>query len=310
MEMNIRILIETMFLLLLLIITGYIVSKIHILTEETTKKLSELIVRVTCPALIIGAVFKQDEVGDKGVNILSILGLGVILYLSYILIATIVVKFFKLKNNEKPIYELMLIFNNTSFVGIPVVKVLYGDAAIFYLTILHLSFNFLIYTYGVIKMKPENENIKFSFRSIFNSGVIAALLGIVIYFLKIPLPNLAVNYLMTLGEVTIPLSLLLMGASLGKIPLKKVFTNRKLILFCLLKLLVLPVFFYFVFSLFVKNRFYVELITISTALPAGSMIIMFSLKYNKEVIISSLGVFLTTIFSIVTLPIIIYLLKI
>uniref|UniRef100_UPI003FEED766 AEC family transporter n=1 Tax=Fusobacterium mortiferum TaxID=850 RepID=UPI003FEED766 len=117
MEMNIRILIETMFLLLLLIITGYIVSKIHILTEETTKKLSELIVRVTCPALIIGAVFKQDEVGDKGVNILSILGLGVILYLSYILIATIVVKFFKLKNNEKPIYELMLIFSNTSFVG-------------------------------------------------------------------------------------------------------------------------------------------------------------------------------------------------
>lgn len=306
--MNIEILLETMILLLLLIITGYIICKLDILTVEINKKISELIVRVTCPALIIGSVCKQ-KMSNDGVNIIFLLFLGIILYLAYILASIIIVKFFNLSKNEKIIYELMLIFNNTSFVGIPVVKVLYGETSIFYLVILHMSFNFLIYTYGVMKLKPENENFQISLRNILNSGIISAILGIIIYFLKLPIPNIIENYLMSLGEVTIPLSLLLMGASLVKVPINKIFTNKKLIIFCLVKLLILPIVFYLFFSLFLTNKFYLDLIAISTALPAGSMIIMFSLKYDKEVSISSLGVVLTTIFSIGTLPIVVYLLN-
>ena len=306
--MNIEILLETMILLLLLIITGYIICKLDILTVEINKKISELIVRVTCPALIIGSVCKQ-KMSNDGVNIIFLLFLGIILYLAYILASIIIVKFFNLSKNEKIIYELMLIFNNTSFVGIPVVKVLYGETSIFYLVILHMSFNFLIYTYGVMKLKPENENFQISLRNILNSGIISAILGIIIYFLKLPIPNIIENYLMLLGEITIPLSLLLMGASLVKVPISKIFTNKKLIIFCLVKLLILPIVFFLFFSLFLTNKFYLDLIAISTALPAGSMIIMFSLKYDKEVSISSLGVVLTTIFSIGTLPIVVYLLN-
>ena len=306
--MNIEILLETMILLLLLIITGYIICKLDILTVEINKKISELIVRVTCPALIIGSVCKQ-KMSNDGVNIIFLLFLGIILYLAYILASIIIVKFFNLSKNEKIIYELMLIFNNTSFVGIPVVKVLYGETSIFYLVILHMSFNFLIYTYGVMKLKPENENFQISLINILNSGIISAILGIIIYFLKLPIPNIIENYLMLLGEITIPLSLLLMGASLVKVPISKIFTNKKLIIFCLVKLLILPIVFYLIFSLFLTNKFYLDLIAISTALPAGSMIIMFSLKYDKEVSISSLGVVLTTIFSIGTLPIVVYLLN-
>lgn len=306
--MHIEILLETMVLLLLLIITGYIICKLNILTAEINKKISELIVRITCPALIIGSVCKQ-EITNEEVNIVFLLFLGIILYLTYILASIFIVKFFNLSKNEKIIYELMLIFNNTSFVGIPVVKVLYGEAAIFYLVVLHMSFNFLIYTYGVMKLKPENENFQVSLRNILNSGIISAILGIIIYFLKLPIPNIIENYLMSLGEITIPLSLLLMGASLVKVPINKIFTNKKLIIFCLVKLLILPIVFYLIFSLFLTNKFYLDLIAISTALPAGSMIIMFSLKYDKEVGISSLGVVLTTIFSIGTLPIVVYLLS-
>lgn len=302
-------LIETMTLLLLLIITGYIICKLNILTMELNKKMSELIVKVSCPALIIGVVCKHEEISQE-INILFLLVLGIVLYLYYIVVSIILIKFFNLSRNEKSIYELMVIFNNTSFVGIPVVRVIYGDTSIFYLTVLHLSFNFLIYTYGVIKLKSNEEKIDFSLRNIINSGVISALLGIGIYFFKIPLPNILSNYLILLGGITIPLSLLLMGASLVMIPLDKIFSNKKLILFCMIKLLLLPIITYGVFSVFIENRFYIELITISTALPAGSMIIMFSMKHNKGVEISSLGVFLTTIFSIITIPIIVYIFKI
>lgn len=306
--MNIGALVETMIILFGMLVTGVIAQKLKIITDEVSKKLSELIVKITSPALIVGSVCGKEISGDR-MEIIYILGLGIIFYLINIIISILIIKPFKLNKGDKEIYELMVVFTNTGFVGIPVVKVLYGDYAILYLTILHISFNVLMYSYGIYKMNRYGGNAEgFDIKKIANAGVISAVLGLIIYLLNIPIPKIAGDYLMVIGEMTIPLSMMLLGASLATIPIKNIFKSKKIYIFCFVKLVVLPIFFYFLSSILLENQFFISLITISAGLPAASMIVMFAIKYEKNVEISSLGVFLTTFFSMITIPLIVYLL--
>lgn len=304
--MDIRILAETMCILFSTIIVGYIVYHLGILTEDANKKLSELIVDITSPAMIIGSVCNQTA--DNKSEVLQIFLIGIALYLFYIIFAKAAVIPLRLNKKDSKLYELMLIFMNNSFIGYPIFRVLYGETAVFYASILHMPFNVLIYSYGVYminggKTDTKNLNVK----NILNPGVISSIIALVIYMMQIPVPRAAAATINMIGDSTIPLSMMLIGASLATVPVKNVLTSYKIYILSIIKLIILPAVAFFIISFITNNNFIIGMVTVSAGLPAGSLIVMLASTYNGNVKDSSVGVFLTTFLSVITIPFMVYL---
>lgn len=306
--MDIMVLVETMLVLFAIIMLGYLLNKLGILRAESNSVLSELIVKVTAPILVISSVCNTGEIADKG-QIIKIFFIGIIFYILLIAFSQAIRKIFKLNNNGWNIYLLMLIFTNTAFVGYPVLKALYGDYAIFASSILHMPFNVLIYSYGVYMIK-SNKSLKseFKIKEVLNIGIIAAVTALVIFLFEIKVPNILQEILNMVGGVTTPLSMILIGSSLALIPIKCVFSDIRVYILSLIKLIIMPITTYFIAIFFTKDSFIIAQLTIATALPAGSMIVMLTTQYKGEVKSASTGVFITTVLSVITIPLMVYLL--
>ena len=306
--MDIMVLVETMVVLFAMIMLGYLLNKAGILRAESNSVISELIVKVTVPMLVISSVCNTGEADDKG-QIIKIFFIGIIFYILLIIFSQAISKIFKLNNNGWNIYLLMLIFTNTAFVGYPVLKALYGDYAIFASSILHMPFNVLIYSYGVYKIKSnKSQKSEFKIKEVLNIGVISAVIALVIFLLGIKVPKIVQEILSMVGGITTPLSMILIGSSLALIPIKYVFSDIRVYILSIIKLIIMPIIAYFTASFFTNDSFIVTQLTIATALPAGSMVVMLTTQYKGEVKAASTGVFITTFLSVLTIPLMVYVL--
>lgn len=306
--MNIMVLIRTMVVLFTIMLVGYGLNKLGILRKESNSVLSELIVKVTGPVLVVNSVCGIDTTNDKG-QIIQIFFIGILLYALLIAFSQIIIRLLNLNKESGNIYALMLTFTNTSFIGFPILRVLYGDYAIFASSILHMPFNILIYSYGVYMIqKQDDDKRKFNIKDVLNTGVIAAIIALIIFLFGINVPGVVQEVLSMIGEITIPLSMILIGSSLALIPLKYVFSDIKIYLISFIKLIVMPAITYFIARLFTSDSFLIAQLTIATALPAGSMIVMLTTQYKGNVKTASVGVFITTVLSVITIPLMVYLL--
>jgi len=304
--MNIMVLVETMVVLFVIMLIGYVLNKLSILREESNSVLSELIVKVTGPVLVVSSVCGTNEMTDK-MQIIKIFFVGILLYAVLIIFSKIIINLFHLNDESGNIYSLMLIFTNTSFIGYPVLRALYGDYAIFTSAILHMPFNVLIYSYGVYMIQKKGDSKReFKIKDVLNIGVIAAIIALLIFLLDIEIPHIIQNILTMVGDITIPLSMILIGSSLALIPIKYVFSNVKIYIVSFIKLIMMPFIAYFTAKLFTNDSFLIAQLTIATALPAGSMIVMLTTQYKGNVKAASIGVFITTVLSVVTIPFMVY----
>lgn len=303
--MNIVEIFTIMIVLFSIILLGYSINKLKILDEKTNNKLSELILKLTTPALIINSALGQSPSISRK-EIITILLLGIGLYLFLIMFARLIVTVFQMKDENSGIYQLMIIIANTGFIGYPVLSALYGNSSIFPFSILHIPFNIVLFSYGIYITQKGKENIKFDIKSAVNPCVIAALISLLIFLLEIRVPEIFNRIFGLIGETTIPLSMLLIGSFLASINIKDIFIDFKIYIISIIKLLVLPFIMYFLSKLFIDNNLIIAYLTLSGALPTGPSIMIMVNQYSQNEDKAAVGVFITTILSIVTIPLIIY----
>lgn len=294
--------IDTMFKLFSMLVLGYYFYKKNYFNSDVNEKLSNMIVRFTAPALIISSVSNVDAVNKA--EVFKIVLIGVVLYLTLPFIAYITIKLLGVDKSKEGIYKMLITFSNVSFMSYPIVQALYGDVAIFYNTLLHMPFNILIFTYGeYLLSKGEGKGkVNIKARDILSPGLLAAVLAAVIYFAKIRLPSFIETTCSFLGGVTTPLSMIILGSVLGGYSIKEVFLEKKLYLISVLKLVILPVFIFFIFNKIFTDPIIIGVATLTMGMPAASMCVMLSIKYEGQVKIASIGVFLTTILSLISIP--------
>lgn len=306
--MDVMVLAETMVILFVIMMVGYVLNKIGILREESNIVLSELIIKVTGPVLVVSSVCGMQEMTDKK-QIFQIFFVGILLYAALIIFSRVIIKLFKLNDDDGNIYSLMLVFMNTAFIGYPVVQALYGEYAIFASSILHMPFQVLIYSYGVYMIQSNGDaRKKFNIKDALNAGVISGIIALIIFLFGVEVPPVLQKILGMIGDITIPLSMILIGSSLALIPIKNVFSSYKIYILSFIKLILMPLITYFISKIFISDEFLIALLVIATSLPAGSMIVMLTNQYKKNVKVASVGVFVTTVISVVTIPLMVYLL--
>lgn len=303
--MSINVILNQMGVIFLLIMTGFLLKRKGIVKFEENRLLSTLIVNVFNPALIISGVLGDEETATFK-EMMQVTLLAVIIYIILIMIGLIYPKLTKIPKKIHVISNLMILFSNIGFMGIPVLGGIYGKEAILYITIFLIPFNILVYTYGIFLLTKDIKSgrEKFQIKKIFNIGVLACITAIVIFVFGIKLPKFVVSTIDYLGNVTIPLSMISIGISLGEARLKEVFSDIQLYKIAVLKLLILPITLVFLIRPFIENPVILGVCVILAGMPIGNISALLANEYNLDSDLPTRGIVLTTLLSLITLPIV------
>ena len=155
---------------------------------------------------------------------------------------------------------------------------------------------------------PENSGSQkstgFNVKKLLSPGILSAFLAIGIYLLDIRLPQHAVSLFSTIGVTTTPLAMIVIGSTLAGVKFSTVFTDKELYLFSFLKLLVLPMITFFVLRFFIKDRTLLEISTILSGCPIAGNVSMLCMEYNRDVTLVSKGICISTLLSMISIPIV------
>ena len=200
-----------MLVILFAIAAGYAANRLGYLGGEADQKVSKLLLNITMPAMIVAAVITGEELPELG-TILSILEVGVVFYLLEAVFALVVPRFLPGTQGQKGVWRYALAFPNVGFIGYPVAVALFGDGALFYAAILALPFNLLSYSLGPLLLAGA---ARFRWKQLFTPCIVASVLGLVLALTRLRPPALVGEMLDFVGDITVPLSLLVVLRALG-----------------------------------------------------------------------------------------------
>lgn len=295
------VLLQQMGILFVYMMIGYVACKKEYFDQEFGKKLSWLVVNVANPMLAISAVVNNEEQIAKKDFYVTVL-LAICFYAFFLILAQILPRLIGVQNSSIGVYKMMTTFNNIGFMGFPVIAAAYGNGALIYAVPFSIMFNILCYTWGIQTLCRGGE--KGNWKRIINIGTISGIISIVLFFMQIPVPKMICSLSAGLSNLTGPLSMLVIGISIAAMELKDLFTDVKLLKFALIKLLAVPVAAMLLVCQVIDNRLICEVFLVMMATPAASMCAMLSQQYGGDYELAAKGVALTTILSVVTMPIV------
>lgn len=302
--MDIMVVFQTMLKLFLLLILGFVLFKCHIFDEYTNKKISALIVNVASPMLIISSI-AGVEGSNKSIVFLMI-GAGILMYIGFIILGKIINRIFPFPKKDWPVYECMVVFANTGFMGYPVLLDVFGQEAVFYASLIHMAFNFFVYTYAIMCLtKGDDSEFYKNFKQLLTPGIILIFVGIFIYLFDIQLPSVLMDTINSVGSLTAPLSMMMIGSSLAVYPIKDSFTDWRSYVFAFVRLMIVPFVTMIMCRLLHIDAYYANITIITNAMPVGSMVLMLATQYNANVKIVTRNIVVSTLLSVITIPIVV-----
>lgn len=302
--MDIMVVFQTMLKLFLLLILGFVLFKCHIFDEYTNKKISALIVNVASPMLIISSI-AGVEGSNKSIVFLMI-SAGILMYIGFIILGKIINRIFPFPKKDWPVYECMVVFANTGFMGYPVLLDVFGQEAVFYASLIHMAFNFFVYTYAIMCLtKGDDSEFKLNFKQLLTPGIILIFVGIFIYLFDIQLSSVLMDTINSVGSLTAPLSMMMIGSSLAVYPIKDSFTDWRSYVFAFVRLMIVPFVTMIMCRLLHIDAYYANITIITNAMPVGSMVLMLATQYNANVKIVTRNIIVSTLLSVITIPIVV-----
>ncbi len=293
------------FVLFSLILVGYVVKKLKIVSDEFQAGIAPLVLNVTLPAFILSSMtfeFSLEILKSSGkLIIISFAMYGVAFILS-----KLYSRVFKNKDKQRAVLEYAIMFSNSGYMGYPVVAQLFGEKGVFYAAIYNLSFTVLIWTYGVDLLRSNKDDrisLKKRLLALINPGLIAVLLGFSMFVSGLKFPQPVYSLLNLIGSTTTPLSMMFIGFILTEIKPSAVVKNYQLWLISLIRLVVMPVLVYFILSVLGFTGLVLYIPVVIVAMPVAVNVAVFASRYQSDYRLGSLLIFTSTLLSIVTVPI-------
>ena len=293
--MNTAIIILKQIIVMFLIMgMGYVLFKKGLITKDGSKTLANLLIYIILPCVIING-FITERTSEKIVE----LGISALMAFVFLIVSCVVSH---LVFKKSPIDNFSSAFSNPGFFGIPLIVAAYSSESVFFIAAFIAFLNVGQWTYGAAVLKEEK--VKVNFKTIFTSPfIIGLIIGLLIFFIQIPVPTVIKSTITAATNANTFIAMLILGTYLAQADIKQMFLTPKLYLVCLLRLVVIPAI--CMLSLFVIPDTYTELATcvmIACACPVGSNVAVYAQLYGKDYPYAVEAVTLSTIFSVVTIP--------
>ena len=291
-----------------MVLIGYIACKKDIIPFAANDYFVKLLLSICIPCMIISSVATKTLSDDTFTQIMeTIIGTSIYFVVGAI-ISYFIVKLLKYDPaSDQGVLMVILTSVNSGFMGFPITRALFGDDTFFLMVMNHSVLTVYLYSILIMQLnvgshRGERRSLKEILKPFCNACMIAAVLGFVILFAKIKLPEFIVNLTSTLGDATTPISMLVVGLQLSQSDFKKVLKNRKLIVVSLCNVVLMPLLtFLAVHWLPIANISKVAII-FGVAFPTAVITVALASNQKKNAGLMAEGVALTTLFSMVTLP--------
>lgn len=299
-------------MLFILIIVGYGANKKELITKALNKELSNVIIYIALPALVIKSMqynFSKDMM-NKSIRMVLV---SISIYIFVIIFSYLISKILKLEGKTKDVIQFLLVFPNVGFMGYPVIYSIYKDIGVFYTALFNMPFDLIMWTFGIVIMSRSNKNQRdINYKKILlNPGLLSIIVGYTLFLFSIKLPKPIFETLNMLGSTTTPMSMILVGSILAESKLEDSFKQKKLLIVSFLRLIVIPILVYAV----LKKIFYLQGLSLAvpfiiSSMPCAATAAIFANRFDNDHILASQGIFITTLFSIITIPILMNLLQV
>lgn len=300
--MTFTLLLNQMIKFFLIMTLGYFLLKKNFTDIEFNKRLSRILLNITLPALILNSVLTQTE-RPAAVSVLSVFLTALLVYLFLPLAGVFVAHFFPADKKQKNLYAFMTAYSNIGFMGFPIIDALYGSTAVLYTAIFNIMFNLSCYTLGTaIMTRNSKTSTRINLKHLVNPGFLLSLASIVVYFINPSFPKALTDTVAAIGSITTPLSMLLIGSTLATNSVKEIFSDRLLYLYTVFRQIVLPLVSLGLIHLLIKDELIRNVTCVMMLMPVANSCVMFANEYSADEKLASKSVFLTTLLSILTIP--------
>ena len=295
--MNLSAVISQLISLFLMMIIGYAAARTGLITPDFRKKLSAFTLSTAAPCIILSSALESSG----GMNVPVTLGTAALFYVVMIALAKVFVLVMRTPASQRKLDELMLIYTNVGFMGIPVVQSIYGATGVAMVSMFILMFNLTFFSYGIMLI---SGGTKINLRALINPCIFAALGAMVLSFTGLRLPAVVESAISSVGAINTPMAMMIIGASLAHSDLRAALTNMRLYRVSTVSMLVMPLCVLALSLLLPVEPMLRGVAVCMAAMPIAGNCAMASDMYTPEDMTASHAVIVSTLMSAVTLPLI------
>ncbi len=276
---------------------GFVGEKKKFISEEGSKVMSDVILYFVTPCLIINSFnIAFDKAKLKGLLIC-------LAAFMTIQIAAAVLSTFIFKKGDPKTYKVLrfaVVFSNAGYMGIPLQKAVLGDEGVFYGSVCVAAFNMFVWTYGIICMSGDKKQMSPK-KLVFNPGIIAVIIGIILFVFSIKLPSPIVSVMEGMASLNTPLAMMVIGFNLARSNLVSALKDKRVYLIAFLRLLLMPLASLFVLLALGLRGILLVSVIIAASAPVAAATTVFSVKYENNTELSVKLVAFSTLLSIITM---------
>ena len=303
-----------MLTLFAIVVVGYIAGKLGYMGGTFDKKLSKVVIDITCPALILSSAM-TGELPDRR-YILPLLGISVLTYVLLTGVALLLPRLLTKKKDDEGVIGFAMMFGNVGFMGYPIVASIFGHEAVFYAAVLNVVNTFTVFTVGTMLIVGKNlestveekemSQKKMLRKVLYSTPMLSAYLTMLIVALEIKdIPEFISQPLTMIGNITVPAALLIIGSSMSQLPLRALLGNSTIYTTTLMRLAVLPVGIHYLMTLLGFSSFVVGINTVVIAMPVATYGTILCLRHGKDTTLITEVTFITTLLAMISIPLLV-----
>ncbi|MBN6205436.1 AEC family transporter [Ralstonia pickettii] len=293
---------QEMLILYVIGIIGFLIRKKGILNEHSIEVLTQLILSLTLPFLILYSMDQPYNM-EMAKQVFWLIPISVFILILSSGLALFIRKNLNLPENQHSVFEGLIIFGNQGFIGFALISSLFPDKGALYVTLFNFPYLILIWTYGIYLFVGKKEYVQWR-KIFFNPGILSTLIGLFIFILPVHWPAVLSSIFKSVGSTTIPLSMLLIGALIANMSLNNFSLLKDKVLWMItgIKLLIVPL---FLFPLLIFSFPFPMLVTavLVSGMPSAPTIALYAQKFGGDMNYAAMGTLLTTLLSVLTIPV-------
>ena len=290
----------------LMMAAGFLIKKLHWVEENASDYLVPVLMFLLNPCLLLHALAANDLEGGQLTVIWQIFIGSLLFFLVTTALSYVFVKALHYEPaDDRGILMVLFCSINTGFMGFPVTAALFGQYYLFLMVMQNVILNVYLFVISPLQMNSgtgEKVNLRQTLRHLLSISNLAVMVGLFLFFAGLKLPPLLDEFTKTVGDATIPLSMILVGMQLAKNRLMEMFKNRKMVLVCLASMFVVPLLTFLAVNwlpLTLDARF---IIIFASCFPAAVIPASIAMQMGKNAHLMSEGIAITTLLSVVTVP--------
>ncbi len=308
---NVKIASTQVAILYIIVAVGFIADKIGLFTEKTAKLCTDLLFYIITPAVIIRSFLDIEYDPQTAKSLFIAMGCGMLMHAISVIINLPL--FRKGDKNDSSVLKYGAVFGNCGYMALPLAGAVIGSQGVFYCSAVIMSFQIFSFTYGVYIMagNSDGDKVKFEYkRLILNPGTIAVAIGLPLFLLNLPMPDIIVKPISYVGSMNTPFAMIVFGTYLANTDFRTLFKNGRIFIAALTKLIALPLIMYGTLRLFGISGDLLTSLTLSASAPSATNTVIFAAKYDRNTGLAAQTVALISFISIITMPVMIALSRI